>query len=162
MALPICVGLLSGETANTYVAQSTDVGFEVYCEVTGTNAVGSGAENSNVIYIYDTDYYAIYDGYAGAACSELQSKLQNQLMIDLKAAGVWAKLDYFNVFATDGDSGFSTIDWVTNTDNTSKGISVSFTTNQGWTFPNDEYEFIDTGFQVDAGTNYTQIGRAHV
>ena len=77
-------------------------------------------------------------------------------MIDIKAAGVWAKLDYLNVFATDGDSGFSTINWVTNTDTTSVGGLINFTTNQGWTFINDEYQFIDTGFQVDSGTNYQQ------
>ena len=149
-------GLLSGETANTYVAQSTDVGVEVSCVVTATNAVGSDIAGSNSIYIYDTDYYAIYDGYLGTPCSQGQSILQNELMIALKAAGVWAKLDYLNVFATDGDEGFSTINWVTNTDTTSLGAFVTFTTNQGWTFPNDEYEFIDTGFQVDSGTNYQQ------
>jgi hypothetical protein len=70
---------------------------------------------------YDPDYQAVLD-YATTLSYTLpsasQQPLQNQLVIDLKAAGVWNKLDTFTVFATDaedspssGTSNFALIDW---------------------------------------------------
>ena len=59
---------------------------------------------------YDTDYQAILDyattqGYT--LPSDSQKTLQNQLLVDLKAAGIWSKLDTFANFATDGSSDFA-------------------------------------------------------
>lgn len=40
-----------------------------------------------------------------------QQAKQNALIVALKAAGVWAKLDTFRCFATDGDSNFACLNW---------------------------------------------------
>lgn len=36
---------------------------------------------------------------------------QNQLLLDLKSSGAWAKLDVFYMFANDGSKEFATINW---------------------------------------------------
>ena len=59
---------------------------------------------------YDSDYQAVLDyattqGYT--LPSSGQQTLQNQLVADLKDAGVWSKLDTFAVFATDGNEDFA-------------------------------------------------------
>jgi len=83
---------------------------------------------------FDADYQAILDygttqGYT--LPSSAQQELQNQLVIDLKGAGVWSKLDTFAVFATDGDSDFALIDWKRLVDMTAVN-SPTFTANQGY------------------------------
>lgn len=83
---------------------------------------------------FDTDYKAILDyattqGYTLPSAS--QQSLQNQLVIDLKTAGVWSKLDTFAVFATDGDSDFALIDWINLSQYTAVN-SPTFTTNVGF------------------------------
>jgi hypothetical protein len=63
----------------------------------------------------DPDYqailnYATSQGYS--LPSNVQQILQNQLVKDLKAIGVWGKLDIFYCFATDGDRDFAKINWI--------------------------------------------------
>jgi hypothetical protein len=83
---------------------------------------------------FDPDYQAVLN-YASAQGytlpSESQQILQNQLVVDLKNAGIWSKLDTFAVFATDGDSDFALIDWIRLTDYTAVN-SPTFTTNVGF------------------------------
>jgi len=43
--------------------------------------------------------------------SSLQQILQNQLIIDLKSAGIWDNLDDFHIFRNDGSREFGTINW---------------------------------------------------
>lgn len=64
---------------------------------------------------YEDEYRAIIDygrslGYRLPSCD--QRLLQNQFVIDLKAAGIWSELDVLYIFATDGDSDFATINWI--------------------------------------------------
>jgi len=83
-----------------------------------------------------------------------QQTLQNDLLVALKAAGVWSKLDTFANFATDGDSDFALIDWKRVTDYTAFN-SPTFTTNQGFT-GNGTSAYIDTNFNPStSGVNYT-------
>lgn len=83
---------------------------------------------------FDPDYqsvldYATTEGYTLPSAG--QQVLQNQLVIDLKDAGVWSKLDSFSVYATDGDADFALVDWVRLT--TQNAISSpTFTVNQGY------------------------------
>jgi hypothetical protein len=84
--------------------------------------------------LYDLDYqtvlnYATSLGYT--LPSLLQQGKQNKLLVDLKAAGIWSKLDTFAVFATDGDSNFALIDWKRLSQYTAVN-SPTFTTNQGF------------------------------
>jgi len=107
---------------------------------------------------FDTDYQAVLDyattnGYT--LPSDEQKLLQNQLLIDLKSAGVWNKLDTFANFATDGSTQFALIDWKRLVQyNASTG--PTFTTNKGFT-GNGTSSYIDTNFNAFThGVNYQQ------
>jgi hypothetical protein len=107
---------------------------------------------------YDADYQAILD-YATTQSytlpSDSQKLLQNQLVIDLKDAGIWSKLDTFANFATDGSSDFALIDWKKLTQYTAVN-SPSFTTNQGFR-GNGTSSYINTNFNAfNDGVQYTQ------
>lgn len=85
---------------------------------------------------FDADYQAVLD-YATTQTytlpSESQKTLQNQLVVDLKDAGVWSKLDIFYVLATDGDSDFASINWKDpNNFEITEVNSPNFTTNEGF------------------------------
>lgn len=122
----------------------------------GTNAVQKVYLGANEVWsAFDDDYKAILD-YATAQSytlpSAAQQVLQNQLLVDLKDAGVWSKLDTFAVFATDaedsfgsGTSNFALIDWKRVTDYTAFN-SPSFTPNEG---------FEGDGAAAYINTNYT-------
>jgi hypothetical protein len=105
----------------------------------------------------DPDYQAILD-YANTKGytlpSNSQQLLQNDLVKDLKAAGIWDKLDTFSVFATDGDSDFALIDWIRLTDYTAVN-SPTFFTNLGFKgFGSSAY--INTNYTPSTqGINYT-------
>jgi hypothetical protein len=105
----------------------------------------------------DPDYQAILDyattqGYTLPSVS--QQTLQNQLVVDLKDAGIWNKLDTFGVFATDGDSDFALIDWIRLTDYTAVN-SPTFTTNQGYK-GNGVTSYINGNFNDTNVINYSQ------
>jgi hypothetical protein len=124
----------------------------------GTNAVSSVYLGSNLVWSgMDADYKAILDyattqGYTLPSAS--QRLLQEQLLIDLKDAGIWAKLDTFAVFATDGSSDFALIDWKRVTDYTAIN-SPTFTTNFGFEGDNIS-SYIDCNYNALSGTNWTQ------
>jgi hypothetical protein len=65
-------------------------------------------------YPYDGDYLTILSigdslGFTLPSCD--QRIKQNQLVLDLKAAGIWDELDLLYVFATDGDENYACINW---------------------------------------------------
>jgi hypothetical protein len=101
---------------------------------------------------YDTILeYAILQGYTLPSVD--QQALQNQLISDLKNAGIWNKLDIFYVFATNGDQNFARLNWKNpslyrTTNVTSDPI---FRTNIGFTGPNR----LNTNFPSTNGVNYT-------
>ena len=112
---------------------------------------------SNSGVSFDADYQAVLDyattqGYT--LPSSGQQTLQNQLVVDLKAGGIWSKLDTFAVFATDGSSDFALIDWKRLSQYTAVN-SPTFTTNDGFS-GNGTSAYIDTNFDISTGTNYTQ------
>lgn len=97
----------------------------------------------------DADYQAVLDyattqGYTLPSAS--QQTLQNQLVVDLKAAGIWSKLDTFAVFATDGNSDFALIDWIRLSQYTAVN-SPTFTADQGFS-GNGTSAYIDTNFNL--------------
>ena len=106
---------------------------------------------------FDADYQAILDyattqGYTLPSVG--QQTLQNQLVVDLKAAGIWSKLDTFAVFATDGNSDFALIDWIRLSQYTAVN-SPTFTTNGGFT-GNGTSSYVNTNFDPTiSGVNYT-------
>lgn len=117
-----------------------------------------GAGQGQINATYDTDYLAVLNrGVAlGYTLPTLfQRALQNKLVIDLKAAGVWAKLDVFYNFANNGSKEFATLNWKAPTLNQCTLInSITFNTNQGFT-GNGTSTYVDTNFQLASGVNYT-------
>jgi len=132
---------ISGATSITYLLDAADENKYVRVVQIETNGVGSDSANSAAsgqitsVPAFDADYQSVLD-YATAQGYTLpsggQQTLQNDLLVALKAAGVWSKLDTFANFATDGDSDFALIDWIRLTDYTAFN-SPTFTTNQGFT-----------------------------
>lgn len=73
--------------------------------------------------------YATTQGYT--LPSVAQQTKQNKLVVDLKSAGVWSRLESFGVFATDGSQDFASIDWKRLSQYT-RVNTPGFTTNQGF------------------------------
>jgi hypothetical protein len=116
---------------------------------------------SNIISVttlaFDTDYQAVLN-YATSQSYTLPSAsqqiLQNQLVLDLKAGGIWSKLDTFAVFATDGNSDFALIDWKRLSQYTAVN-SPTFTSNEGFQ-GNGTSSYIDTNYNpLTSGVNFT-------
>lgn len=117
-----------------------------------------GIIGSQIVQIsFDTDYqavlnYATTQGYTLPSAS--QQTLQNQLVVDLKTAGVWSKLDTFAVFATDGNSDFALIDWKRLSKYTAVN-SPTFTTNEGFQ-GNGTSSYINSNYRaLSNGVNWT-------
>jgi hypothetical protein len=106
----------------------------------------------------DADYQAILDyattqGYTLPSSS--QQTLQNQLVIDLKDAGVWSNLDTFAVFATDGDEDFALIDWIRLIQYAAFN-SPTFTTNEG--FKGDgSSTYLDSGYNYNGNVTENDL-----
>lgn len=116
----------------------------------GTNEISKVYLGTNLVWenAFDVDYQAILDyattqGYTLPSAG--QQALQNQLVIDLKAAGIWSKLDTFAVFATDGNSDFALIDWIRLSQYTAVN-SPTFTTNEGFQ-GNGTSSYINTNYK---------------
>ena len=110
---------------------------------------------------FDSDYaailaYATTQGYTLPSAS--QRIKQNKLLVDLKAAGVWSKLDTLAIFATDGNSDFALIDWKRLSQYTAIN-SPTFTTNEGFA-GNGTSSYIDTNFNPSIGTNQYTLNNA--
>lgn len=108
---------------------------------------------------FDADYQAILtyaqgQGYTLPGVS--QRVTQNQLVLDLKSAGIWSLLDIFYVFATNGDSDFATLNWKSpSTFQCTKVNSPTFTPDSGFS-GNAATQYLNTGFSLNAnGVNYT-------
>lgn len=108
----------------------------------------------------DPDYQAVLDyattqGYTLPSAS--QQALQNQLVVDLKDAGIWSKLDIFYVFATDGDSDFATINWANpNSFQCSKVNSPGFTSNVGFN-SNGTSSYLNTNWNPSSNASNFQL-----
>jgi hypothetical protein len=144
---------ISGETLSQYILTAADADTYVSCEVTAINGSGSSTPApSDAIYIFDYDYGQVYYYYEDTA--EAKSILQNQFMLAIKAAGVWAKLDVLCVFRGSGD-GAALVDWKRLSEVTN--IDCVFDTTQGFIGDASIPAYINTGFTPNTmGVNYTQ------
>jgi hypothetical protein len=129
----------------------------------GTNDIGYGSiyavSNSGDTLLlkdaFDPAYQAVLDfatSEGDTLPSESQQNLQNNLLKSLKTLGIWDKLDSFAMFATDGDVGFSLIDWKRLVKMTAVN-SPTFTTDEGFT-GNGTSSRINSGFTPDGSDNY--------
>ena len=104
---------------------------------------------------FDTDYQAVLD-FATSEGDTLPSSSQqvigNALVVQLKNIGVWNKLGSLAMFATDGDDGFSLIDWKRLAKMTIEGSPVR-TENEGWK-GNGTDGAINSGFKLQDLTQF--------
>ena len=105
---------------------------------------------------FDSDYQAVLDyadtqGYTKP--SSAQQTIQNQLVLDMKSAGSWSGMEFFYVFANDGSSNFSLINWANpGTYNASVPFGgITWSSNVGW--DGDATGVLDTGY--NASTQYS-------
>jgi len=109
---------------------------------------------------FDADYQAVLD-YGTAQGDTLPSSSQqaigNDLVIELKSIGVWNKIDSLAVYATDGDNGFSLIDWKRLSKMTIEGTVVR-TQNEGWK-GNGTDGVIDSGYKLQDLTQFDPSNR---
>jgi hypothetical protein len=121
-----------------------------------------GVGQGQVSTSFDADYQAVLDrgtalGYT--LPTDGQKIKQNQLLVNLKANGVWAKLDVFYNFANDGSSGFATLNWKSPTTRQCTLVaSPNFITNQG--FQGTGTSYISTNFNPTIGTNQYTLSNA--
>jgi len=147
---------ISGATNNTYTLVTADLTKSIICRVAATDTDGTSSYvNSNSLVVYEAEYKAVLDygtslGYTLPSLS--QRIKQSNLLTSLKIAGVWAKLDTFTNFATDGSSNFALIDWKRLSLFTAVN-SPFFSTNQGFR-SNGFSSYIDTNFKPSNGVNY--------
>lgn len=126
----------------------------------GSVHANSWAGDTNIVgFAYDSDYQAILD--RGTALgftlpSDEEKLIQNQLMIDLKAAGAYTKADLILVPATTSSSDFGRIDWKNTTRLATLFNAPTFVSGKGLQ-GNGSSAYIDTNFNpVTDGVNYTQ------
>ena len=122
----------------------------------GTNGIYFMASPTSSV---DVDYqavltYATSQGYTLPSTG--QQTIQNQLVVDMKAAGIaWSDLSLFYVMATDGDSNYAKINWANpGTFNATNVGTPYFITNEGFQ-GNGVNRALDTGFtpSTDWGTS---------
>jgi len=121
--------------------------------------LGAG-QGQNSVSPYDSSYQLILNkatalGYT--LPSDAQKIIQNDLILELKSAGIWNKLDVLYIFANDGGSNFATLNWI-NPDIRrcllfTSGSTLTFTTNQGFT-GNGTSAYIDTTYTPQGNLNY--------
>lgn len=106
---------------------------------------------------YDAAYQAVLvrgSALGYALPDAVQRKRQNQLILDLKAAGIWAKLDAWYIFDR-GSAGFATLNWKNPVANQCTLVN-SPTWTEGEGFAGDTTAYIDTNFNCAVhGVNYT-------
>jgi hypothetical protein len=110
------------------------------------------------VYIIDADYYAVLSrgttlGYT-LPDATLQGK-QNTLVISLKSAGIWNKLDILKIYATN-NSNMATLNWKAPASHQTTLVnSPTFTANQGFK-GNASTSYLNTNFNpATSGVQYT-------
>jgi hypothetical protein len=108
---------------------------------------------------FTTEYQAVLErGVAlGYTLPSLEQQVkQNDLIVNLKSAGIWNKTDVFYVFANDGGQEFATLNWMNPSAHQCTLVnSPSFTNNDGF-LGDGATSFINTNFNpASSGVNYT-------
>jgi len=114
---------------------------------------------------FDADYQAVLD-YATTQGFTLpsagQQTLQNQLVLDLKSAGVWTKFDAFYVFATDGNADFACVDWISQTYNATRVNGPTFIADVGFTGVSAQNAYLNTNYKPSSNGVNLNTNSAHI
>lgn len=96
--------------------------------------------------------YATSQGYT--LPSAANQARQNKLVLDLKAAGIWAALDVFYNFFTDGDANFAKINWLVPGTFQAVGVNApTYTPLSGFAFDGGT-KYLNTGWAPSMGPNF--------
>jgi hypothetical protein len=137
-------------TSITYTLVQADAGYNITCQVTGTNAAGTANALSNSLLCYDANAYAY--NTATNLTATTQTVAINELVLDLKSAGIWTKMKAVYPMITDK---VTQVDIATqmkfnliNPADTNAAFRLSW--NGGWTYASTGVTPSGTGF---ANTN---------
>jgi hypothetical protein len=117
------------------------------------------AGNGSTLGGFSAEYQAILTAGSGfTRPSGAEQTLQNQLIVDLKAAGIWNKLDAFYMFAnniTDSTGAFARINWKTPSANygTAQNALPSITPKSGFT--GNGSSAVNLNFAHFSGSNFS-------
>jgi hypothetical protein len=108
---------------------------------------------------YDTDFQAVLDEGSlngWTAPNTAQQDLLNDMVVGLKADGIWSKLDYFALFEHTGAQDFNRINWLNPTGSSGSIIgSPVWSTSDGYT-STDASNYFDTNYAMSDGPNNSQ------
>jgi hypothetical protein len=124
--------------------------------------INNSVRSASVPSLYDSAYQDIltYGTSQGATLPSLaQRTTSNQFILDLKAAGLWTKLDSLSIFKTDGSVEFALIDWKRLTTHTPVN-GPTFTSNSGFT-GNGSSAYINPNWNITQATQATQNSIFH-
>jgi len=111
---------------------------------------------------FDSSYQAVLDratalGYT--LPNATQQALQNQLVLDLKSSGAWAKMDVFYMFANNGSKEFATLNWKNPNSNQATIVGALMTWNASG-FVGGALSYLNTNFNPTTGTPNIQRDNA--
>ena len=139
-------------------AVNNDIGW-------GSVHANSWSGDTNIVgFAYDADYQDVLDRAVAlnyTLPNDAQQIVQNQLVLDLKAGGVWDKLDVFYVFATGtgATNTFASLNWKTPLSyQATLNNPLTFATNVGFT--NNSTGSISTNFIPSNGINKYLLNNA--
>jgi len=142
--------VISGETGTTYVQQSADIGEIINHRVTLTDSLGR-TETYTTTNIVATTASRDYDSDADALFARIISQpddtrkgLIDDLIVALKAAGVWTKFDAFYVLAAH-DAQTAKLNWKSASFDAIAVNSPTFTVDRGYA-GNGTTSYLSTGF----------------
>ncbi|QIG73157.1 hypothetical protein EVC00_051 [Rhizobium phage RHph_N37] len=148
-----------GATASTYVTQAGDTGGDITCTVTATSSGGSASATSVAVQVYEAEASVLFAKMTTSPASTLRKKLMNGLIVDLKAQGIFARLEAMWIPAAHSAEA-AALDWKGNNARNLIGVgSPAFITNWGFTYSGLNYH--RTGVLPASSPNLTQ-NSAHI
>jgi hypothetical protein len=158
---------VGGATSSSYVLQNSDVGNNVTCAVTASNASGSASATSNALGpvaaapSYETEAAALFA--RGTFDAPHKTAINNWFVAVKTGANsgtnILSKLDYVGGYAV-GSSPEYLFDWKTSSRTATKvtaGSGIVFTADRGIHGTLSVADYLDTQYNPSAGgVNYTQ------
>jgi len=150
---------IGGATSSTYTQVTADAGQLITCIVTATNAGGSEPATSNQVYTFDADFNAVKAQATSLGYTLPNTAGQrhlNAMLLELKAGGFWTIFDVFYMFANNGSTGFSQLNWKAPASFQCTLINApTWTSNKGYNL-NGTSQYLDTNFNPSVnGVEYT-------
>ena len=149
--------VISGQTSNTYTIVAGDDGTVIKGEVRGTNSLSTSAyvvtSNQVDAVAFDADAVAFFSRVttAGGTLSGTERTAVNQLVLDMKSAGIWNSMKV--IYPMVGSSAAACAQNL-------KSASFMGTFSSGWTFastgvtPNGTSAFMNTSFNPSIDSIY--------